>query len=115
MKIEDIAKICHEANRALCETAGDYSQEIWEKAPSWQRESAMEGVKFVIEYPNAPASGQHDSWLQHKLADGWVFGEVKDEVAKTHPCIVPYRELSEHQQAKDLLFQAVCRALVPLL
>src|SRR5437879_1359495 len=43
-QVEQVAKICHEANRAYCETIGDNSQPTWEKAPQWQKDSAINGV-----------------------------------------------------------------------
>lgn len=43
---EDIAKVCHEANRAYCAGIGDHSQKSWEESPDWQRTSAINGVKF---------------------------------------------------------------------
>ena len=108
---ETIAQVCHEANRAWCAANGDHSQPLWERAPDWQRDSAIEGVRFLIANPSAPVSATHESWMDQKRRDGWVYGETKDPEAKTHPCMVPFEELPEHQQAKDRLFQAVVRAL----
>jgi hypothetical protein len=78
MTIEDVARVCHEANRAYCLALGDTSHVGWDDAPAWQRESAITGVKFKINNPDAPASAQHDSWLAQKLAAGWKWGSVKD-------------------------------------
>ena len=105
-----IAKICHEVNRATCSAFGDHSQLAWEDAPSWQKESAISGVDFALGNPGAPASAQHDAWLEAKRADGWTYGPVKDAEAKTHPCCVPYDELPPEQKLKDYLFQAVVRS-----
>lgn len=112
MNIEAIAKICHEANRAYCAALGDNSQPAWESAPDWQRQSAVTGVRFSIENPDAPPSASHDSWLAEKERDGWKFGEVKDPEAKTHPCFMPYDALPVEQKAKDYIFQAIVRAAV---
>jgi hypothetical protein len=106
-----IAKACHEANKAYCESLGDNSQKHWDEAAEWQRESAVKGVLFRLNNPNAPASAQHDSWMQEKVDAGWVYGETKDAEAKTHPCIVPYDQLPEEQRKKDSLFQAIVDAL----
>lgn len=114
MYIKDIAKVCHEANKALCEALGDSSQDSWMLAPRWQIESAITGVKFNLVYPDAPASASHDSWLNEKCLDGWIYGPVKDAKLKTHPCYVSYEELPKEQQAKDHLFKAVVAALAPL-
>ena len=109
--IESIAKVCHEANKAYCQSIGDDSQPAWEDAPEWQKKSAIEGVKFNIANPTAPASASHDSWLAVKKADGWKYGPVKDPENKEHPCYVPYEELPVEQQKKDALFKAVVAAL----
>ena len=113
--INDIAKICHEANRAYCETQRDTSQPMWEDAPDWQKESAIAGVKFHMENPDAGPSGSHESWLKQKREEGWVFGPVKDPDKKEHPCMVEYDELPEAQKAKDYLFTGVVHALLPFL
>jgi hypothetical protein len=107
-----IAAVCHEANRAYCETLGDYSQVEWEDAPDWQRESAALGVERVATDPNTAPSVSHESWFKQKLADGWKYGPEKDPEAKTHPCMVPFSDLPRDQQLKDVLFIAVARALL---
>ena len=111
MTNEEIARVCHEANRALCATHGDYSQLPWEEAPQWQRESAVGGVEFHHMSPEADASASHEEWRTHKLIHGWTYGPVKDPEAKTHPCMVPFDELPPEQQAKDRLFKAIVHAL----
>lgn len=111
MDIENIARACHEANRAICESAGDHSQRPWDDAEQWQRESAVRGVLFALDNPSAPASAQHDAWLSDKLADGWCYGEAKDAQAKTHPCMVEYEELPFEQRVKDHVFKAIVGAL----
>lgn len=113
MNIETIARICHEANKALCESVNDFSQKSWESAEEWQRESAIKGVEFAIANPNAPASAQHDSWMADKIAQGWEWGSEKDAERKTHPCLVPFDQLPPEQQAKDHLFKAVVCSLSP--
>lgn len=110
-----IAKVCHEANRAYCETLEDASQLPWASAPAWQRESAINGVVFTVNNPDAPPSASHDNWLKEKLGDGWKYGAVKNPDTKEHPCCVPYDQLPEDQQRKDALFQAIVRALAPAL
>ena len=111
----NIAAICHEANKALCERLGDNTQVSWSLAPNWQVESAIKGVEFNLANPDAPASASHDSWLAEKVATGWKYGEVKDADKKEHPCFVPYEELPIEQQAKDHLFKAIVGALAPLI
>ena len=115
MTIEDIARICHQANKALCELHGDLSQKNWEEAEEWQRESAINGVRFALANPEARASAQHDSWCREKVEAGWMYGPVKDADKKQHPCLVPFHELPPEQQAKDYLFKSIVRGLAQFL
>ena len=109
--IEMIAAVCHEANKAWCSANGDDSHFSWEFAPDWQRDSAIDGVKHALTYPEAGPEDSHQNWWAGKIADGWTYGPVKDLVAKTHPCMVPYSQLPEFQRKKDALFLAIVRAL----
>lgn len=110
MEQEEIARVCHEVNRGLCEALGDNSQPRWEDAPEWQRSSALNGVKSAIEYNFGP-SRSHESWMDEKIADGWVRGDVKDPEAKTHPCLVSFFDLPPEQRLKDHLFVKVVEIL----
>lgn len=107
ISIEQIAKICHQANKAYCEAVGDNSQVDWENAPEWQRQSAINGVQFNLDNLDAPASASHDSWLKEKLENGWKYGETKDPEKKEHPCCFPYDQLPEYQKVKDSLFKNI--------
>lgn len=111
MTPEQIARVCHEANRAYCESTGDTSQLAWDDAPEWQRQSAIRGAEFTQNCPDISAAGQHEKWWADKKADGWVYGPEKDAEAKTHPCMVPYCRLPEQQQRKDHMFKAIALAL----
>lgn len=111
MKVEDVAKICHQANKSLCEVFGDSSQYDWKAAPAWQRASAHRGVLFCLKTPDAPASSNHEEWMKEKIESGWKYGPVKDPVKKEHPCIVSFDELPPEQQAKDFLFKAIVNSL----
>ncbi len=108
-----IARMCHEANRGICIAMGDNSQVAWEAAPEWQRESAIKGVQFCIANPDAPPSANHDSWSLEKVTTGWKFGAIKDPVAKTHPCLVPFDDLPAAQKVKDVVFKAIVATMFP--
>lgn len=105
-RIERIAKTCHEINRAYCASLGDLSQPAWEDAPQWQRDSAVNGVKFHLANPAAGPDASHNAWLEEKRAAGWSYGPAKNPELLQHPCFVPYEELPREQQAKDYLFRA---------
>lgn len=112
LSIEQVAALCHEANREYCKAIGDHSQVEWIDAPQWQRSSAISGVKFRLRYPDADPSQSHSNWLNVKLSDGWSYGPVKDPEKKEHPCMRPFYDLPPEQQAKDHLFTGIISALL---
>lgn len=110
-KLYAIARVAHEINKAYCQAMGDNSQPTWYDAPQWQVKSAVNGVLFHVEHPNAGPEASHNSWLKEKLENGWRLGHVKDANEKTHPCILPFQDLPKEQQAKDFLFRQVVHSL----
>lgn len=110
--IQMIARMAHEVNRAYCKAIGDQSQKPWADAPQWQRDSAIKGVELHLSGDYGPEAS-HESWVREKEANGWTYGPVKDEVAKTHPCFLPFGVLSKEQQAKDFIFTAVVAGFKP--
>jgi hypothetical protein len=115
MTTEQIAKVAHELNRALCNALQDPTQVSWEEAPEWQRVSAVNGVKLHIEHPETTPEQSHENWMKEKIADGWEYGLIKDADRKRHPCIVPYNSLPFTQKIKDYVFKAVCEQLIPFI
>lgn len=111
-EIVSIAKICHDTNRSYCQTLGDDSQPVWEEAPGWQRNSAIQGVKFHIDNPGTTPEDTHMSWMIQKLKDGWCYGPVKDAEKKEHPCFLPYWKLSPEQRLKDALFSSIVKCFL---
>src|ERR1017187_4311131 len=107
----EIARVCHEANRAYCQALGDDTQPTWEDAPDWQIRSALAGVTLHQDDCDAGPQASHESWMAQKVAEGWTFGSVKDPEAKTHPCLVPFAELPVEQKAKDFIFRAIVHAM----
>jgi len=115
VNIENIAKAAHELNKAYCESIGDNSQPSWEDAPEWQKSSAINGVTFHLNNPDATPSASHQSWLKQKTEEGWKYGKVKNPETKEHPCFVPYEQLPNEQKAKDYIFRQTIHSLKPYL
>ena len=111
MTVQDIARVAHELNKAYCESIGDNSQPDWDNAPEWQKSSAVNGVGFHINNPEASPSSSHESWMKQKTEEGWKYGPVKDADKKEHPCYVPYEELPVEQKAKDYIFRQTIHSL----
>ncbi len=110
-RLTNMARTCHEANRAYCQAMGDNSQLPWDEAPEWQRQSALNGVAFHLSNPQAGPDASHNAWMADKVAAGWVYGPVKDAEKRQHPCIVAYGQLPKEQQAKDYIFRAIVHGM----
>ena len=44
---------------------------------------------------------EHMRWSWEKRLNGWTLGDIKDEVKRTHPSLIPYDLLSESEKEKD--------------
>lgn len=110
LKVEDIARVVHEANSALQAIIGEPVNPRWDDAPDWQRWSSIEGVRDALQ-GIADEEEHHEAWAQALRREGWTYGPTKDPQAKTHPLLVPFDELPPLQQAKDRLFLAIVAAL----
>lgn len=107
--IDSAARMAHEVNRAYCASMGDASQVPWAQAPEWQRDSSRAGVVAIVEGRIQNPGDAHRLWCEHKEADGWTHGPVKDAERKQHPCLVPFTALPASEQIKDHLFVATVR------
>lgn len=47
------------------------------------------------------AENVHENWAAGRIADGWTYGQKRDDEKKTTPCLVPYSELTEEEKAYD--------------
>lgn len=55
----------------------------------------------LMELTELIAENVHDVWAASRIREGWTYGAVKDSVAKTTPCLVPYSELPDSEKAYD--------------
>jgi len=111
MLTEQIARVCHEVNRAYCVSMGDESQLPWDQAPKWQQESAIKGVTAHLENPELSPRESHELWVTNKMKEGWVYGPQKNVAEKQHPCMVAYYDLPMSQRSKDYIFKAIVNEL----
>ena len=47
------------------------------------------------------AESTHDHWALQRFAEGWRWGATRNDQARTHPDLVPYRELPESEKQYD--------------
>lgn len=62
---------------------------------------AVELPRELGELTEKLAENVHEVWAQGRIREGWVYGPVRDDGAKTNPCLVPYRSLPESEKAYD--------------
>ena len=43
----------------------------------------------------------HEIWAKTRIQDGWTYGNERNDILKTHPCLVPYEKLSEEEKEYD--------------
>lgn len=55
----------------------------------------------LLELTEKIAENVHENWAHGRIAEGWTYGEVRDDVNKTTPCLVPYSELSDSEKEYD--------------
>lgn len=75
------------------------------KQKEYQPHIDTENNIFVPESLNplieAMAENVHDTWAANRLADGWKYGQKRNDTLKWHPCLVPYADLPEEEKAYD--------------
>ncbi len=55
----------------------------------------------LLELTEKIAENVHENWSAGRIDEGWTYGETRDDVKKTTPCLVPYNELSEGEKEYD--------------
>lgn len=112
MTSEEIARVCHEANRAMTHIVADVPvQPPWDEIDADMRASCVKGVEFSLSAPNATARDQHEAWCQERINQGWRWGPLKDTALKLHPALRGYDGLPEGTRRKDAVFRAIVGAL----
>lgn len=49
----------------------------------------------------AMAKNVHDIWAKERIAQGWTYGEKRDDAKKRHPCLVAYEDLPDEEKVYD--------------
>lgn len=63
--------------------------------------SGVELPADLLELTEKIAENVHENWSAGRIADGWTYGEERDDEKRTTPCLVPYDELSEEEKEYD--------------
>ena len=43
----------------------------------------------------------HEVWAETRIQQGWKYGTERNDELKTHPCLIPYEDLSEEEKEYD--------------
>ncbi len=63
--------------------------------------STVELPKDLLDLTEEIAEQVHEIWAQGRIADGWTYGDERDDGKKTTPCLVPYSELADSEREYD--------------
>lgn len=55
----------------------------------------------ILELCELLSKNTHEVWSKNRISDGWSYGEVRDDLKKHHPCLIPYEELPESEKNYD--------------
>lgn len=47
------------------------------------------------------AENVHEVWAKNRMEEGWIYDTRRDDIKKTHPCLVPYDQLPESEKEYD--------------
>lgn len=61
----------------------------------------IELPKELLELTEQIAENVHEVWAAGRIAEGWTYGDVRDDAKKQTPCLVPYSELPESEKEYD--------------
>ena len=72
-------------------------------------DAELEGLVDVL------AAHVHAAWVELRRADGWVYGPIRDDETKRHPCLVSYEALADSDKTYDReIALATLKAVVAL-
>jgi hypothetical protein len=63
--------------------------------------SSIELSPDIIELTERLARNTHDVWAQERMAQGWRFGQERNDAHKEHPSLISYEELPESEKVYD--------------
>ena len=63
--------------------------------------SKIELPEDLLELTEKIVENVHENWSVGRIADGWTYGETRNDEMKTTPCLVPYSELTDSEKEYD--------------
>jgi len=44
------------------------------------------------------AANVHEQWAMKRLIEGWRYGPARDDIAKLHPCLIPFHAMDNRRK-----------------
>jgi ryanodine receptor 2 len=63
--------------------------------------SDIELPKELVALGEQIARNVHEVWSAGRIKEGWTWGEERNDVERTHPCLMPYENLPESEKEYD--------------
>lgn len=63
--------------------------------------SDVELTEELLQLVELLAENTHDNWAAGRIAEGWIYGPVRNDGLKQHPCLVDYDDLPESEKEYD--------------
>jgi hypothetical protein len=99
---DDLPESLRDSNRRFAASVAETLGVLGASLSPLQSGSNISGMPLSTDQLEDMAIKEHDRWEADLRRDGWTFASgPKDPVAKTHPLLVPWDELSEVEKEKD--------------
>lgn len=85
-------------------TAADMARELKACRTYTPEPLDVSGVRLpesLSELEELLAKHNHDVWAAQRIAEGWEYGNFRDDLRRIHPDLVPYEQLSEGEKEYD--------------
>lgn len=103
-QLDDIAELAYTSASILRSQYDGVPRRNWVDLMNPERQIAKAAVRRVLNNPLATPDELHDKWVRRQRGDGWTYGTSKDNFARKHPELLPYKYLSVEKKRADLLF-----------
>lgn len=113
IKVRHMAQVCREAMGAVQEFVGRQLPVVcWEDLNDRQRRLSCNVVNHIRANPGVTPEACHNAWMGvMRHTEGFVYGEITSETAKTHMDLVPFEQLRPESKLAYAISIGVVRGL----
>lgn len=85
----------------------------WAQLTDADKERSVRALEELLDSDPRTPEGYHQLWWDLKIEAGWSHGEIYCDKNLTHPCLVPFDQLTETEQIKDKIWGALVEIFKP--